>query len=123
MYSLRHLRDGSAVDPEVTKAQPSNMITPAVRRGLAAKALIPVNFLCLAPDAVRVAVVGDFNAWNPGSHPLERAFDGSWQATVPLRHGHHQYAFWVDGELRVDPRGQGVSRNARGERVSLLAVS
>lgn len=54
---------------------------------------------------------------------MAQAFDGSWQASLSIRHGHHQYAFWVDGTLQVDPRGQGISRNALGQRVSLLAVS
>ena len=83
----------------------------------------PVHFICLAPQAQKVAVVGEFNAWNPDSNPMAQAFDGSWQASVSIRHGHHQYAFWVDGTLQVDPRGQGISRNAEGQRVSLLAVS
>lgn len=87
------------------------------------KALVPVNFLCAAPQATRVSVVGDFNQWNPDANPMEKAFDGSWQASISIKHGHHQYAFLVDGVMQVDPRGQGVSRNAKNERVSILAVS
>lgn len=96
---------------------------PGPPRSLGSKALVPVNFICLAPQAQKVAVVGEFNAWNPETHPMTQTFDGSWQASVSIRHGHHQYAFWVDGVLQVDPRGQGISRNAQGQRVSLLAVS
>jgi len=92
-------------------------------RSPVAKALVPVHFICLAPEAREVAVVGDFNGWNPRANPLGRAFDGSWQGSIQLRHGHHRYAFWVDGVLQVDPRGQGVSRNDQGQRVSLVAVS
>ncbi len=87
------------------------------------KALVPVNFICVAPGAQSVAVVGDFNDWNAQANPLTQAFDGSWQGSLKLRHGHHRYAFWVDGALQVDPRGQGVSRNDQGQRVSLIAVS
>ena len=96
---------------------------PGPPRSLGSKALVPVHFICLAPQAQKVAVVGEFNAWNPDSNPMAPAFDGSWQASVSIRHGHHQYAFWVDGALQVDPRGQGISRNSEGQRVSLLAVS
>jgi 1,4-alpha-glucan branching enzyme len=92
-------------------------------RSQARKAAIPVSFICIAPAAAKVSVVGDFNAWNPDSHPMEMAFDGSWKVAIPIRHGHHQYGFLVDGILTLDPRGQGVSRNAQGQRVSLLAVS
>ena len=96
---------------------------PGSPRSLGSKALVPVHFICMAPQAQKVAVVGDFNAWNPDSNPMAQAFDGSWQASLNIRHGHHQYAFWVDGTLQVDPRGQGISRNGQGQRVSLLAVS
>jgi 1,4-alpha-glucan branching enzyme len=92
-------------------------------RSQAIKALVPVSFICAAPNAAKVSVVGDFNSWNPETHPLEKSFDGSWKGSIPIRHGHHMYAFLVDGELLVDPRGQGVSRNEKGQRVSLLAVS
>lgn len=92
-------------------------------RSPVSKALVPVHFICQAPQAQKVSVVGDFNGWNPQADPLVQAFDGSWQGSLKLRHGHHRYAFWVDGELQVDPRGQGVSRNDQGQRVSLLAVS
>jgi 1,4-alpha-glucan branching enzyme len=83
----------------------------------------PVNFICMAPQATKVSVVGDFNQWNPDRNPLEKSFDGSWRGAVEMSAGHHQYAFCVDGVLQLDPRAQGVSRNPKGERVSLMAVS
>ena len=49
--------------------------------------------------------------------------DGNWRGEVPLHHGHHLYAFVVDGKLTLDPRAQGISRNEKNERVSLIAVS
>jgi hypothetical protein len=49
--------------------------------------------------------------------------DKAWFITVELKHGHHRYAFLVDGTMTIDPRGQGVTRNDRGERVSLVPVS
>lgn len=87
------------------------------------KTLKPVNLICLAPQATAVSVVGDFNQWNPQGHPLRKQVDGSWQGSIPLPHGHHRYAFLVDGVLTVDPKGMGVSRDDQGNRVSLLSVS
>jgi hypothetical protein len=49
--------------------------------------------------------------------------DRAWLLNVELRHGHHLYAFLVDGVLTLDPRGQGIARNDKGERVSLVPVS
>ena len=54
---------------------------------------------------------------------MKRMPDGAWSATVELKHGHHRYAFLVDGNLTLDPRAQGITRNDKGERVSLVPVS
>lgn len=87
------------------------------------KTLHGVNFICHAPQALAVALVGDFNGWNPTAHPMHRMPDRSWLIHVELRHGHHRYAFLVDGHLTLDPRAQGITRNDQGERVSLIPVS
>ncbi|HLH53823.1 MAG TPA: isoamylase early set domain-containing protein [Verrucomicrobiae bacterium] len=83
----------------------------------------PVNFICVAPGATRVCLIGDFNHWNPEAHPMKRQPDGAWLLQVPLHHGHHQYRFVVDGKPILDPRAHGVARDAHGERASLIAVS
>jgi 1,4-alpha-glucan branching enzyme len=83
----------------------------------------PVNFYCAAPGAKSVNLVGDFNEWDPTSHPMERRVDGWWFLQVPLTHGHHHYQFLVDGKPMLDPHATGVAYNKRNEEVSLLAVS
>ena len=85
--------------------------------------LRPTNFVCNAPQAKSVSLVGDFNNWNPLSLPMKQMPDRAWLLNVELRHGHHRYAFLVDGVLTLDPRGQGIARNDKGERVSLIPVS
>jgi 1,4-alpha-glucan branching enzyme len=43
-----------------------------------------VNFAVWAPNAERVSVVGDFNHWTPGEHPMTPvAHSGIWRAFVP----------------------------------------
>lgn len=83
----------------------------------------PVNFYCAAPTAQFVCLVGDFNGWNPLANRMRRQPDGCWFAQVQLPHGHHRYCFLVDGQPTLDPRGTGIARNERNERVSLIAVS
>lgn len=83
----------------------------------------PVNFFCSAPAAQSVCLVGDFNGWNSLANPMDRQADGCWYTQVQLTHGHHRYCFLVDGEPALDPRGSGITRNERNERVSLIAVS
>jgi len=87
------------------------------------KTLRTVNFVCHAPQAQTVSLVGDFNGWNPVAHPMKRMPDGAWLLSVDLKHGHHRYAFLVDGHVTLDPRAQGITRNDHGERVSLVPVS
>ena len=64
-----------------------------------------VQFVLVAPQASSVAVVGDFNDWDPRRTPLRaEAAGGVWSVNVSLRSGQHQYAFVVDGkEWRPDP--------------------
>jgi len=83
----------------------------------------PVNFICQAPEAGSVSLIGDFNDWHPDAHPMKRQADGAWLVQVQLNHGHHHYQFIVDGEATLDPRAQGVARNEKNEKVSLLSVS
>lgn len=103
------------------------MMTPSFPRSYgqssARKTLRAVNFICQAPQACAVSLVGDFNNWNPAAHPMRQMPDRAWLLTVELPHGHHRYAFLVDGVLSLDPRAQGITRNERGERVSLAPVS
>lgn len=87
------------------------------------KPLRAVNFICHATQATSVSLVGDFNNWNPSANPMKQMADRSWFLQVELKHGHHRYAFLVDGVLTLDPQAQGITRNDKGERVSLVPVS
>lgn len=82
-----------------------------------------INFICHAAQAKSVYLVGDFNHWNATTHPMKHMPDHSWLLTLELKHGHHRYAFLVDGVLTLDPRAQGITRDDKGNRVSLVPVS
>jgi hypothetical protein len=63
----------------------------------------PIRFLYVAPEAERVAVVGDFNGWNAST--MRRLDDkGTWMIELPLPPGRFSYAFVVDDTLVADPR-------------------
>ena len=83
----------------------------------------PVNFLCIAPDAHEVSVIGDFNNWNGDAHAMNRQFDGSWITQIELNNRHHRYQFLMDGRPSLDPSANGVVLNDKNQRVSLIAVS
>ena len=100
--------------------RPSNV---PLQRMQARGTVKPVNFICIAPQASQVSIVGDFNQWSSTANPMTRHVDGSWHASIPLKHGGHAYQFLVDGQPTNDPRAQGLTRNAQGERVSMAFVS
>lgn len=81
------------------------------------------NFICHAPEAEFVSVMGDFNKWSTQSNPMLKGNDGVWTSRVDMRHGHHRYAFHVDGDIVLDPTAMGITRDDKGQRVSLIAVS
>src|SRR5215469_17689346 len=95
----------------------------SLNRYSAKKMSKPVNFICEAPAARNVALVGDFNDWNPTAYPMKRQPDGAWLVQIQLNHGHHHYQFLVDGKATLDPRAQGIARNEEGEKVSMISVS
>jgi 1,4-alpha-glucan branching enzyme len=82
-----------------------------------------VDFICRAPEAKSVSLVGDFNNWDPAAHPMTRMPDGGWLIRMELPHGHHQYVFLVDGKPTLDPNAMGKVRNESNEVVSLVAIS
>ena len=55
------------------------------------------RFELAAPQATSVAVVGDFNDWDPAASLLARAADGTWTIDLSLPAGSHRYAFVIDG--------------------------
>jgi hypothetical protein len=64
-----------------------------------------VRFALEAPDTQQVAVVGDFNNWDPRATPLEH-HGGTWAVTLSLRPGRYRYTFVVDGARWVADPGR-----------------
>lgn len=85
---------------------------------------IQVQFVLDAPRAKRVAVVGDFNAWDGKSNPLVRdSASGVWSAIVPVTPGRHVYAFLVDDTTwTLDPRAPKTKDADYGTQQSVMIV-
>ena len=79
----------------------------------------------LAAPASRVAVVGDFNDWDPAATPLRRAGDGAtWTVELHLKPGRYHYTFLIDGRRWAsDPDGPRAVESDFGAPVSVLTVS
>lgn len=83
------------------------------------------RFELLAPEAASVALVGDFNDWDPARTPMtslsrER---GVWAAELTLGPGRYRYAFLVDGRRwQADPQAPAAMDDGFGTPSSVLTV-
>jgi hypothetical protein len=75
--------------------------------------------------ASTVAVVGDFNDWDPAATPLRPSGDGRvWSVELRLKPGRYHYTFLIDGRRwQGDPSGARVTESDFGAPVSVLTVS
>ena len=80
------------------------------------------EFSISAPQAKSVYIAGDFNQWNPSSHPLRIDDKGIWRISIALNPGQYEYRFLVDGELQNDPNCSSFVENPFGTSNSLKIV-
>jgi len=82
-----------------------------------------VRFSLVAPSAVHVTLVGDFNGWNPAGLPMRRSASGdTWEVEVGLAPGRYTYAFVVDGRLARDPSAAEAAHDDFGAPSSVVLV-
>ena len=74
------------------------------------KSVKKTEFSLSAPQAQRVSIAGDFNQWNPSSHPLQQDTKGTWSMSLDLKPGKYEYRFLLDGEWQNDPNCASLSR-------------
>lgn len=81
------------------------------------------QFVLVAPRAASVALVGDFNDWDPARTPMRPARGGLWAAVVPLAPGRYRYAYLVNGaEWRADPSAPPAMDDEFGTPSSVVTV-
>jgi hypothetical protein len=69
-----------------------------------------------------VAVVGDFNSWDPFVHELVETEPGVYELELPLPRGEHLYAFLVRGERVPDPLNPSRLYDSAGRAVSVVSI-
>jgi Glycogen recognition site of AMP-activated protein kinase len=83
-----------------------------------------VEFVLRATADSTVAVVGDFNDWDPRATPLRAASDSLWSVVVPLRPGRYRYTFVVDGTRWYrDPSAPRALEDDFGTPTSVITVA
>ena len=82
-----------------------------------------IKFVLVAPQAGKVALVGDFNGWDPNATPAERQPDGSWATFIQLPPGRHVYSFVLDGKVFMnDPAAPIAPDDGFGQKNSVVVV-
>ena len=84
-----------------------------------------VQFVLVAPDAKKVAVVGDFNGWDSrhAQYQAQHRGGGVWSVTAAVPVGHHRYSFVVDDSVWVaDPAAPQVIDPDFGQPASAIVV-
>jgi 1,4-alpha-glucan branching enzyme len=82
-----------------------------------------VTFSLEATEAEEVVLMGDFNKWNPETHPMKNDGNGIWNKTVTLVPGQYEYKFLIDGNWREDPRNDQACPNCFGSLNSILNLT
>ena len=76
-----------------------------------------------APEAGRVSLVGEFNNWDSGKHPMKCDDNGLWTKTIILAPGIYEYKILVDGKWMTDTKNDHSRRNDYGSFNSVITVS
>ncbi len=81
-----------------------------------------VVFRFEAPQAERVQLVGDFNAWILEGSEMTKT-DGVWTQVLPLEPGRYRYRYVVDGQWCSDPQNADVEPSPYGGDDSICVVA
>ena len=82
-----------------------------------------VTFSLENADANEVFLIGDFNKWNPKSHPMKSDENGAWVRNVIIPPGEYEYKFIVDGQWKEDPQNEQLSLNCYGTYNNIINVT
>lgn len=82
-----------------------------------------VTFSFELADARDVILMGDFNNWNPKTHPMKSEGNGLWEKNVLIPPGKYEYKFLVDGQWKEDPKNDQSCPNCFGTSNSILNLT
>jgi 5'-AMP-activated protein kinase regulatory beta subunit len=99
-----------------SKKNPGNRSKSSVKRRR-------VKFSFVGNGAKAVALVGDFNNWNPEANPMKRDVYGIWSKEIMIPPGKYEYKFFVDGNWAEDPKNNQKDLNCFGTYNSVLSLA
>jgi 1,4-alpha-glucan branching enzyme len=82
-----------------------------------------VKFSIDAPGASHVILMGDFNKWDPKTHPMKNEGNGLWIKAIMIPPGKYEYKFLIDGNWKEDPGNEQTCPNCFGTFNSVLNLN
>lgn len=73
-------------------------------------------------DAQSVALLGEFNEWDEGRHPLKKAKNGKWKIEIALAPGEYQFLYRVDQQRWIADDSTPKRSNDFGTENSICVV-
>jgi RNA polymerase sigma factor (sigma-70 family) len=125
-YAARRWRD--VRDVERRRPSKAAIVTRVVRRTdtvrvVRGDTIVLARFAFVDAAARSVALIGDFNDWNPSATPLHVGSSrGSWSTVVWLAPGRYEYAFLVDGKRWATDPFTRATYAAWGGQSSVIAL-
>lgn len=85
--------------------------------------MFSVRFQIALPPGHEVSVAGNFNDWDPSSHPMKYNLKSKiYSAVIPLHAGEYEYKFVIDGEWVLDDSNSNFFPNDFGTLNSVLSL-
>ena len=81
-----------------------------------------ITFSLEAADAREVHLVGEFNDWKAGAHPMRNNGKGVWVRPLLLSEGLFEYKFLVDNQWVGDPQNERTCPNCFGTYNSVVNI-
>lgn len=97
---------------------------PIKKQYLKSKPICKVTFIVPAEKAKKVAVVGDFNNWNPKGSKLKKLKNGTFKGTFELsKENSYEFRYLIDGTYQNDSEADGhVWNDYAGAENTVIAV-
>lgn len=97
-------------------------LVPVNERAGSDAQVAPAAFIFVAPDAKSVAVIGDFNDWQPTPMTWDSTA-GAWSLTLTVPVGVHQYQFLVNDSAHFTDPTAAQTTGDFGSANSIIKVS
>ena len=81
-----------------------------------------IEFRLEGISARDVSIAGDFNQWEPKTHPMHKDESGVWTQNLSLAPGRYEYRIYADGQWLNDPKNPLVCANCFGTENNVLVV-